>query len=97
MDHVVPRSLGGGDERSNLAAACYRCNEYKGAKTHGQDPETGQLVTLFNPRQQIWSSAFQWGNGGTHILGRMDIGSQCASTTIEQRTISGSKSDMDSI
>lgn len=26
MDHVMPQSLGGTDERSNLAAACQRCN-----------------------------------------------------------------------
>ncbi len=42
------------DERENLAAACYRCNEFKGAKTEGIDPATGVLVPLFNPRLQIW-------------------------------------------
>ena len=29
MEHIMPKSLGGSDERSNLATACYRCNEFK--------------------------------------------------------------------
>ncbi|NEP19556.1 MAG: HNH endonuclease [Leptolyngbya sp. SIO4C1] len=74
MEHILPRSLGGNDARSNLAASCYRCNEFKGIKTHAKDPETGQLVSLFNPRQQDWNSEFTWGNGGTHILGRTPTG-----------------------
>jgi 5-methylcytosine-specific restriction endonuclease McrA len=52
MEHVLPRSLGGTDCRENLAASCYRCNEFKGAKTHATDPDTEQLVELFNPRIQ---------------------------------------------
>lgn len=69
MEHILPRSLGGTDGRENLAAACYRCNEFKGAKTHAIDPETGQFVALFNPRTQIWAENFTWVNGGTHIAG----------------------------
>lgn len=26
VDHIVPRELGGGDEETNLRAACERCN-----------------------------------------------------------------------
>ncbi|MBC7970614.1 MAG: HNH endonuclease, partial [Verrucomicrobia bacterium] len=33
MEHILPRSQGGSDDRRNLAASCYRCNEFKGAKT----------------------------------------------------------------
>ncbi len=69
MEHILPRSLGGTDDRENLAASCYRCNEFKGVKTHAVDPETGQLVALFNPRTQIWTEHFTWVNGGTHIAG----------------------------
>jgi 5-methylcytosine-specific restriction endonuclease McrA len=43
IDHVFPQSAGGGDERENLAAACYRCNEFKGARTHATDPTTGEF------------------------------------------------------
>lgn len=32
LDHVVPRSRGGSDDRENLVAACRRCNMSKGTK-----------------------------------------------------------------
>jgi len=74
MDHVFPRSLGGNDDRDNLAATCYRCNEFKGAKTGALDPETQELVPLFNPRIELWAQHFVWGNGGTHVMGLTPIG-----------------------
>jgi len=73
-DHVIPRSAGGGDGRENLAASCYRCNEFKGARTHAADPATGELVPLFNPRTQTWREHFAWANGGTHIVGLTPTG-----------------------
>lgn len=33
IDHVLPRSLGGGDDLANLALACRPCNSSKGART----------------------------------------------------------------
>ncbi|MBL1201025.1 MAG: HNH endonuclease [Nostoc sp. GBBB01] len=69
MDHILPTSLGGSDDRDNLCASCYRCNEFKGAKTTANDPVTNESVALFNPRQQRWLDHFQWANGGTHIIG----------------------------
>jgi hypothetical protein len=74
MEHIFPQSLGGNDEQENLAAACYRCNEFKGVKTHATDPQTGQLVELFNPRTQNWINYFTWVNGGTHVAGLSAIG-----------------------
>ena len=29
VDHIVPKNLGGGDDRSNLQALCYTCNSSK--------------------------------------------------------------------
>jgi hypothetical protein len=74
MDHILPSSLGGNDERENLSACCYRCNEFKGAKITANDPVTNESVSLFNPRQQGWLDHFQWANGGTHIIGITAIG-----------------------
>jgi hypothetical protein len=74
MDHILPSSLGGNDELENLAACCYRCNEFKGAKIKANDPVTNESVSLFNPRQQGWLDHFQWANGGTHIIGITAIG-----------------------
>jgi HNH endonuclease len=74
MEHILPRSLGGTDDQENLAASCYRCNEFKGAKTHAIDPDTDQLVELFNPRMQVWTEHFVWENSGTLIIGLTNIG-----------------------
>ncbi len=74
VDHILPRSLGGRDNLDNLCAACYRCNEHKGAKTHDIDPATGELVSLLNPRAHAWSEHLAWANGGTHIVGLTPIG-----------------------
>lgn len=61
MDHILPQVAGGGNEPENIAA-CYRCNEFKGAKTYTTDQATSSLVILFNPRTQSWA------NEGTHIV-----------------------------
>ena len=74
IDHIIPQARGGSDSQDNLAAACYRCNEFKGAKTDSIDPTSGLLVPLFNPRIQIWKEHFAWANGGTHIIGLTPIG-----------------------
>lgn len=74
IDHIKPQSLGGDNTRNNLAASCYRCNEFKGAKTTSVDPETGDRVILFNPRIHTWQEHFTWKNGGTHISGLTAIG-----------------------
>ncbi len=74
VDHIIPRALGGSDALDNLCAACYRCNEYRGAKTHDIDPLTGHLVPIFNPRTQAWHEHLAWANGGTHIVGLTPTG-----------------------
>jgi len=47
VDHVVPRSQGGGDEAANLALACRNCNERRGNRCVALDPDTGQPVPVF--------------------------------------------------
>lgn len=69
IDHIIPRSMGGSSDRTNLAASCYRCNEFKGAKTTAVDPLTGERVPLYNPRQQKWAEQFAWMEQGTQIVG----------------------------
>lgn len=58
IEHVIPRQHGGGDDPSNLALACYHCNHHKGPNLTGIDPETGQIIPLFNPRTQLWNEHF---------------------------------------
>ena len=48
----------GGNDESNLALACHFCNYHKGPNLTGMDPETDELIRLFNPRIDIWSHHF---------------------------------------
>lgn len=74
MEHILPRAFDGTDDPENLAASYYRFNEFKGAKIHAIDPDTNQLVKLFNPRTQTWTKHFAWKNSGTFITGLTSIG-----------------------
>jgi hypothetical protein len=38
------------------------------------DPETGQSVPLYHPRQQEWSMHFAWGKDATQIVGLTPTG-----------------------
>lgn len=51
VEHIMPRQHGGSDDPNNLALACGHCNSHKGPNLTGIDPETDQIVPLFNPRQ----------------------------------------------
>jgi hypothetical protein len=59
VDHVLAEKHGGGTEADNLAYACFHCNRYKGADIASLDPQTHELVRLFNPRTQSWTVHFQ--------------------------------------
>ncbi|NJL55771.1 HNH endonuclease [bacterium] len=74
VDHVIPKSLGGSDELDNLALACRRCNERRYNFVAGIDPETQEIVPIFNPRQQKWTDHFIWRNQGVVIEGTSPIG-----------------------
>ena len=74
IDHIIPRSLGGSQDRANLAASCYRCNEFKGPRMTAVDPLTGEQVALYNPRQQTWTEHFTWIETGTQIAGLTPAG-----------------------
>lgn len=69
VEHIVPEAVGGSSVEENLWLACSVCNNAKGTQTTGQDPLTGQEVTLFNPREQIWSEHFAWSADGVQIIG----------------------------
>lgn len=74
VDHIVPTSLSGQNELNNLAAACYRCNEFKGARTSGLDLIQGEEAALFHPRTQFWSEHFCWIDGGLYVEGKTATG-----------------------
>ncbi|MEM9163333.1 MAG: HNH endonuclease signature motif containing protein, partial [Cyanobacteria bacterium P01_F01_bin.4] len=74
IDHVIPISADGKNEFENLAAACYRCNEFKGPRVSAIDPLSSKAVPLFNPRSQGWSEHFAWAEEGVYITGKTATG-----------------------
>jgi hypothetical protein len=69
LEHIIPLAAGGSSTEDNLWLACPLCNGFKGDRTHAQDPDTGEWVPLFNPRQQEWHEHFQWDAEGIGIVG----------------------------
>ncbi len=47
MDHVLPRSQGGGTTWDNVVTACRECNHRKGGRT----PEQANMTLMTTPRQ----------------------------------------------
>ena len=49
VEHINPRKHGGSDDVENLAFACHHCNLSKGTNLTGRDPDTNEIVRLFDP------------------------------------------------
>lgn len=62
-DHIIPRQHGGSTSFENLALACFRCNRHKGPNLGSLDPDTGELVGLYNPRRHRWADHFRIEDG----------------------------------
>ena len=45
LDHVIPKSRGGGNEWTNLATSCFKCNLRKGNRT----PDEAKMVMKQKP------------------------------------------------
>lgn len=74
LDHIIPVAAGGTDTVDNLALACFHCNRRKATKQTALDPETGEVVSLFNPRQDKWTAHFKWSSNGLYILPQTSTG-----------------------
>ncbi len=74
IEHIIPLAAGGDSDEDNLWLACSVCNNYKGTQTHAPDPETGEQVSLFNPRIQSWTDHFAWSDDGVEIIGLTSTG-----------------------
>ncbi len=74
IDHIFPEARGGTDDEDNLILACPMCNSHKADKCEAIDPESGQVVPLFNPRREIWNEHFEWTEDGTIIRGKTPVG-----------------------
>ncbi|MCP4007443.1 MAG: HNH endonuclease [bacterium] len=80
IEHIFPKSLGGLTAEENLWLACSFCNEYKGDRYTAEDPESGRIVLLFNPRHDAWNEHFAWVDAGARILGKTPIGRATVNT-----------------
>lgn len=74
VEHIVPRSRGGGTELENLALACSGCNAHKYNKVEADDPTTGQPAPLFHPRRARWRDHFAWNADFTLAVGLTPTG-----------------------
>ena len=74
VEHIIAHSRGGSSEEWNLCLACRLCNRFKSDQIEAVDPVEGELVSLFNPRTQVWSEHFRWSQDGTRIIGVTPVG-----------------------
>jgi len=51
VDHIIAEKHGGKTVLENLALSCLPCNRRKASDIGAIDPNSGQLVRLFDPRQ----------------------------------------------
>lgn len=73
IDHIWPESAGGLTNADNLCLACGHCNGLKLAYVEAEDPETGQMAPLYNPRQN-WHNHFYWSEDHLTVIGKTPVG-----------------------
>ena len=73
IDHIIALKHGGTDDDDNLCLACYDCNIFKGSNIATLDPLSGDVTTLYNPRQQHWDDHFEIKSDST-LIGRTPEG-----------------------
>ena len=73
VDHVIAHQHGGGDDPSNLAWACLRCNRLKGPNLSSLDAD-GRVVRLFDPRSDHWDEHFGYDATIDHITASSPCG-----------------------
>lgn len=71
IDHIDPD---GANVLDNLCLACWNCNNHKHSAVQAIDPQTGEVVELFNPRTQVWTEHFEWIDSSTRIHGLTSVG-----------------------
>jgi hypothetical protein len=76
VDHIIAEVHHGATVLDNLAWSCFDCNVYKGTNLAGVDPQSGDIVTLFHPRNDAWEEHFEWNESkliGKNRRGRATI------------------------
>jgi len=71
IEHIDPD---GGDSLGNLCLSCANCNLSKAVAITATDAVSGDVVPLFNPRVDSWSTHFEWIEGGLRVRGKTPFG-----------------------
>jgi len=69
VEHILPVSRRGADSPDNLALSCAGCNLSKGSEIAAVDPDSGDRVPIFHPRQDRWEEHFSWSLDGILVVG----------------------------
>jgi hypothetical protein len=72
VDHIIAEVHRGETVLANLAWSCFDCNVFKGTNLAGVDPDTGNIVRLFHPRDDRWNDHFEW--QGPRLVGKSENG-----------------------
>lgn len=72
IEHIRARQHRGSDSPDNLCLACIACNSFKGTNQSAYDPVSGELVPLFNPRNDDWNANFRAAQG--RVMGLTAVG-----------------------
>ena len=72
VDHVIAEKHRGETTMDNLALSCTLCHRRKGSDITSVDSETGEVISLFNPRAQRWLDHFEV--DGVRIIGKTPEG-----------------------
>lgn len=72
IDHIIAQKHDGLSEIDNLAWACFKCNNIKGADIASYDRKTGQLTPFYNPRKDAWHEHFEYLDA--ELLGKTAVG-----------------------
>jgi hypothetical protein len=59
IEHIISEKHDGATTTNNLCLSCPHCNAFKGTDIASNDPLTGNLARLFNPRTQVWNEHFK--------------------------------------
>lgn len=77
LDHIrAEQHFGSATTADNLAWACQRCNRHKGTNLAAVDPDSAEVVRLFNPRSDCWDEHFMVAENrieGRTALGRATV------------------------
>jgi hypothetical protein len=59
VEHIQAQQHISDDSPDNLTLACPHCNLHKGPNVTSIDPDSREVIGLFNPRSHTWSDHFQ--------------------------------------